>query len=136
LKREEEIMAKKKKVILAKVGLDGHDNGIRIVSKWLMDGGYEVVYAGLYNTPERVIQMAVEEGADAIGVSFLGGEHLFYARKFVRLLDQKQMSNVKLMIGGVIPPDDVEELKTLGVHAIFTPGTRRDTVLNRVASIM
>lgn len=125
-----------KRIILAKVGLDGHDNGIRIVSKWLMDGGYEVVYAGLYNTPERIVQMAIEENADAIGVSFLGGEHLFYARKFVNLLNQKKMPDVKLIIGGVIPPMDVEELKKLGVHAIFTPGTRRDAVLNSFNSIM
>jgi methylmalonyl-CoA mutase, C-terminal domain len=128
--------AKRKKIILAKVGLDGHDNGIRIVSKWLMDGGYEVVYAGLYNTPERVIQMALEENADAIGVSFLGGEHVFYARKFMRLLNEKELTELKLMIGGVIPPVDVDELKRLGVHAIFTPGTRRDAVLDRINAII
>jgi len=127
---------KKRKIILAKVGLDGHDNGIRIVSKWLMDGGYEVVYAGLYNTPERVIQMAIEEDADAIGVSFLGGEHLFYARKFMMLLNRKNAPDVRLMIGGVIPPADVEELKRIGVDAVFTPGTRRDAVLARVGSII
>ena len=128
--------AKKRKIILAKVGLDGHDNGIRIVSKWLMDAGYEVVYTGLYNTPEHIVQMTIEENADAIGMSFLGGEHLFYARKFMDLLKQESMSNVKLMIGGVIPPVDVEELKKIGVHAVFTPGTRRDTVLARVASVI
>ena len=122
--------ASRKKIILAKVGLDGHDNGIRIISKWLMDGGHEVVYAGLYNTPERIIQMALEENADVIGVSLLGGEHLFYARKFVELLAQGKMSHVKLLIGGVIPPIDVEQLKKIGVHGVFTPGTRRDTVLN------
>ena len=121
----------RKKIVLAKVGLDGHDNGIRIVSKWLMDAGYEVVYTGLYNTPERVLQIALEEDADAIGVSFLGGEHLIYAHKFVGLLREKEM-HVKLMIGGVIPPMDVEELGRLGVDAVFTPGTRRDALLNRV----
>ena len=123
---------KRKKIVLAKVGLDGHDNGIRIVSKWLMDAGYEVVYTGLYNTPERVLQIALEEDADAIGVSFLGGEHLIYAHKFVSLLREKDMLHVKLMIGGVIPPMDVEELAKLGVDAVFTPGTRRDALLNRV----
>ncbi len=124
--------ALRKKIILAKVGLDGHDNGIRIIAKWLMDGGCEVVYAGLYNTPERIIKMAVEEDADAIGVSFLGGEHLFYARKFMDLLAQEKMSHVKLMIGGVIPPVDVEELRKIGVHAVFTPGTRREAVLSSI----
>jgi methylmalonyl-CoA mutase C-terminal domain/subunit len=137
VRREEEAMTMtRKKVILAKVGLDGHDNGIRIVAKWLVDGGYEVVYAGLYNTPERVIQMAVEEDADAIGVSFLGGEHLFYARKFMDLLNEKNMPTVRLVMGGVIPPMDVEELNEIGVHAIFTPGTRRDALLQRLADIL
>jgi methylmalonyl-CoA mutase, C-terminal domain len=128
--------ARRKKFILAKVVLDGHDNGIRIVSKWLMDGGYEVVYAGLYNTPERIVQMAIEESANAIGVSFLGGEHLFYARKFMKLLGEKEMSDVKLVLGGVIPPVDVEELKRLGVHAVFTPGTRRGIMLNAMDRIV
>ena len=127
---------KRKRIILAKVGLDGHDNGIRIVAKWLRDGGYEVIYAGLYNTPKRVIQMALEEGADAIGVSFLGGEHLYYAREFMILLHEKDMPDVRLMLGGVIPPKDVEELNRLGVHAVFTPGTRRETILNRVTRIL
>ena len=128
--------AKKRKIIVAKVGLDGHDNGIRIVSKWLMDAGYEVVYTGLYNTPEHIVQMTIEENADAIGVSFLGGEHLFYARKFMDLLKQENISNVKLMIGGVIPPVDVEELKKIGVHAVFTPGTRREALLGNINSIL
>ena len=127
---------KRKRVILAKVGLDGHDNGIRIVSKWLMDGGYEVVYAGLYNTPERVIQMAVEENADAIGVSFQGGGHIHYGRTFMKLLREKQMSEVKLLMGGVIPPMDVDELNKIGVHAVFTPGTRREVMLSRIAAIL
>ena len=127
---------KKNKIVLAKVGLDGHDNGIRIVSKWLMDDGYEVVYAGLYNTPERVIRMAVEEDADAIGVSFLGGEHLFYARKFISLLNMENAPDVRFMIGGVIPPVDVEELKSMGVDAVFTPGTRRDALLIRVGDVI
>jgi methylmalonyl-CoA mutase C-terminal domain/subunit len=122
----------KKKIILAKVGLDGHDNGIRIVSKWLMDGGYEVVYTGLYNTPERVLQIALEENADAIGVSFLGGEHVAYAHRFVTLLKEKEMAHLKLIIGGVIPPVDVAELNRIGVHAVFTPGTRRDALLNKL----
>jgi methylmalonyl-CoA mutase, C-terminal domain len=127
---------KGKKVILAKVGLDGHDNGIRIVAKWLTDGGYEVVYAGLYNTPERVIQMALEEDAAVIGVSFLGGEHVFYARKFTDLLNEKNMNGVRLVMGGVIPPMDLAELYKIGVHAVFTPGTRKEALLQRLAAIL
>ena len=127
---------KKKRLILAKVGLDGHDNGIRIISKWLTDAGYEVIYAGLYNTPEGVIRMAEEEDADAIGVSFLGGEHIFYARKLVSLLNERSMTGVKLLMGGVIPPVDVEELNRIGVHAIFTPGTRKEAMLRRIEAIL
>ena len=100
---------------------------MRIVSKWLVDGGYEVVYAGLYSVPERIVQMAVEESADAIGVSFLSGEHLFYADRFRSLLEEHRLSHVKLIMGGVIPPGDVGKLKSLGVAAVFTLGTRRRT---------
>jgi methylmalonyl-CoA mutase C-terminal domain/subunit len=130
------VTMKRKRIILAKVGLDGHDNGIRIVSKWLTDAGYEVIYAGLYNTPEGVIRMAEEEDADAIGVSFLGGEHIFYARKFVSLLNERGMTGVKLLMGGVIPPVDVEELNKIGVHGIFTPGTRKEAVLKRLEAVL
>ena len=126
----------RKRILLAKVGLDGHDNGIRIVAKWLMDAGYEVIYAGLYNTPERVIRMAIEENADAIGVSFLGGEHRFYAGKLTGLRREQDMGDVKLILGGVIPPADVEELKVLGIDAVFTPGTRRDTILSTIGAIL
>ena len=97
-----------------------------------MDSGYEVIYAGLYNTPERIVQMAVHEHADAIGISFLGGEHLFYADKLVTLLQEEDMGGVKLIIGGVIPPTDVDELKKRGVDAVFTPGTMRETIIHTI----
>ena len=122
----------KKRIIIGKIGLDSHDNGIRIVSKWLMDSGYEVIYAGLYNTPERIVQMAVHEHTDAIGISFLGGEHLFYADKLVALLQKEDMGDVKLIIGGVIPPTDVDVLKKRGVDAVFTPGTMRETIIHTI----
>lgn len=125
---------KRKKIVLAKVGLDGHDNGLQIVSMWLVEAGYEVVYAGLYNTPERVVKTVLEEDAGAIGLSFLGGGHLHYARTFVDLLREKDLADVKLIIGGVIPPSDVEALGTIGVDAVFTPGTRKDAILQRLSS--
>lgn len=124
--------SKRKRIVLGKLGLDSHDNGIRIISKWLMDSGYEIIYAGLYNTPERIVQMAMEETADAIGISFLGGEHLYYADKVIELLREKDMRDVKLIIGGVIPPDDVDELHKLGVNTVFTPGTMRDTMIRTI----
>jgi methylmalonyl-CoA mutase C-terminal domain/subunit len=99
------------------------------VAKWLLDAGFEVVYAGLYNSPETLVQTAIQEGVDAIGCSFLGGEHLFYTRKLTDLMDEKQVRKVKIILGGVIPPDDIEDLKRLGVACVFTPGTLRDTII-------
>ena len=125
-------MSKSKRIIVGKMGLDSHDNGIRIVAKWLMDTGYEVIYAGLYNTADRMVQMAMEEDADAIGVSFLGGEHLFYADELIRLLKVQDMGHVRTLLGGVISPQDVDMLKEIGVDAVFTPGTMRDEILGRI----
>ncbi len=126
---------RKKRVIVGKLGLDSHDNGLRIVARWLRDGGYEVIYAGLYNTTERMVEMAVQEGADAIGVSFLGGEHLHYAGELVHTLKQKDLEDVKVIMGGVIPPDDVEKLKRAGVHAVFTPGAMREAILADIEGV-
>ena len=129
-------MPKSKRIIVGKMGLDSHDNGIRIIAKWLMDTGYEVIYAGLYNTTERMVKMAIEEDADAIGVSFLGGEHLFYADELIRLLKEQDMAHVRTLLGGVISPEDVESLKKIGVDAVFTPGTMRDEILERIDQLL
>lgn len=129
-------MSKRKRFIICKLGLDAHDNGLRIVAKWLMDNGYEVIYAGLYNTPDRIVQMAVEEDADAIGISFLGGEHLFYADRLIRLLKEQDMGRVRTLFGGVISPQDVDSLKKIGVDAVFTPGTMRDEILDRIDHLL
>lgn len=129
-------MSKRKRLIICKLGLDAHDNGLRIVAKWLVDNGYEVIYAGLYNTPDRIVQMAVEEDADAIGISFLGGEHLFYADRLMRLLKEQDMGRVRTLFGGVISPQDVDSLKKIGVDAVFTPGTMRDEILDRIDHLL
>jgi methylmalonyl-CoA mutase C-terminal domain/subunit len=129
-------MSKGKRIIVGKMGLDSHDNGIRIVAKWLMDTGYEVIYAGLYNTAERMVQMAIEEDADAIGVSFLGGEHIFYADELIRLLKEQDMAHVRTLLGGVISPEDVDSLREIGVDAVFTPGTMRDEILERIGHLL
>jgi methylmalonyl-CoA mutase C-terminal domain/subunit len=122
----------KNRLLLGKMGLDAHDNGIIIVAKWLLDAGFEVVYAGIYNTPESLLQSALQEGVDAIGCSFLGGEHLFYMRKLTELLKTRQINKIKLIVGGVIPPEDVDELKRLGV----TPGTMRDTIIETLTDFL
>jgi methylmalonyl-CoA mutase C-terminal domain/subunit len=128
--------SKGKRIVVGKMGLDSHDNGIRIIAKWLMDTGYEVIYAGLYNTTERMVQMAIEEDADAIGVSFLGGEHLFYADELVRLLRKQDMAHVRTLLGGVISPEDVESMRKVGVDAVFTPGTMRAEILERIDHLL
>ena len=128
-------MSKQRRFIGGKIGLDAHDNGLRIVAKWLMDSGYEVIYAGLYNTPDRLGQMAVEEDVDAMGISFLGGEHLYYAKELIERLKEKDMGHVKVIIGGVIPPDDVMALKKVGVHAVFTPGTTKQRILDNIEAL-
>ena len=126
----------KTRLLLGKMGLDAHDNGIIIVAKWLSDAGFEVVYAGIYNTPESLLQTALQEGVNAIGCSFLGGEHLFYMRKLTELLQARQMNRIKLIVGGVIPPEDVDELKRLGVGCVFTPGTMRDTIIEALTNFL
>jgi len=125
----------KKRILLGKLGLDAHDNGIIIVAKWLSDAGFEVVYAGMYNSPESLMQSAVQESVDAIGCSFLGGEHLYYARKLTELMQDGDLKNLKLILGGVIPPEDVDELKRLGVDQVFTPGTMRDTIIESIRKL-
>ena len=126
----------KKRILLGKMGLDAHDNGIIIVAKWLSDAGFEVVYAGLYNTPESLVQSAMQEGVDAIGCSFLGGEHLYYAQRLKDVMRQRNLGNTKLILGGVIPPEDVDALKGLGVDAVFTPGTLRDTIIESIRRLL
>ena len=125
-------MKNRKRILIGKIGLDGHDNGIRIVSKWLADAGLEVIYLGLYNTPEGIVRAVLQENADLIGCSFLGGEHLFYCKKLLHLLRENGLEDKKFIVGGVIPPDDVRALKAMGVSAIFTPGTMRDTIIRKV----
>ena len=129
-------MKERKRILIGKIGLDGHDNGIRIVSKWLADAGFEVIYLGLYNTPEGIVKAVIQENADLIGCSFLGGEHLFYCRKLLHLLRQNGLDDKKLIVGGVIPPDDVKTLKDMGVSAIFTPATMKNTVIQRVRELV
>ena len=129
-------MENRKRILIGKIGLDGHDNGVRIVSKWLADAGLEVIYLGLYNTPDGIVRAVIQENVDLIGCSFLGGEHLFYCKKLLHLLRENGLGDRKLIVGGVIPPDDVKALKAMGVSAIFTPGTMRDTILQKVKELV
>jgi methylmalonyl-CoA mutase, C-terminal domain len=125
-----------RRILLAKIGLDSHDNGLRIIARWLMDSGYEVIYAGVYNSPEGVVKMALQEHVRAIGISFLGGGHLFYTGGLLQLMKEQGVTDVVLFAGGVIPPRDVEKMKRMGVGAVFTPGARRSAILETIDGLL
>ena len=115
-------MDRKIRVLIAKVGLDGHDRGAKVVAASLRDAGMEVIYTGLRKTPEMIVEAAIQEDADAIGVSILSGAHMTIFPKVLRLLKERGADDILLFGGGVIPEKDVEELKKLGVGELFTPG--------------
>ena len=111
------------RVIVAKVGLDGHDRGAKIIARALRDAGMEVIYTGLHQTPEQVAEAAIQEDADAIGISILSGAHMTLVPRIVELLAEQGADDVAVFCGGTIPKDDIEKLKELGVGEVFTPGT-------------
>ena len=125
----------KNRIILAKFGLDGHDNGVKTIAKWLRDAGFEVIYMGLYNTAEGIIKAAQEEDVNIIGASFLEGEQMYYIPRLLELAREKRMKDVKFAVGGVIPPDDVKQLKEMGVDAVYTPGTPRETIIDGIKAL-
>lgn len=120
---------KKIRVLMAKAGLDGHDRGVKVVARALRDAGMEVIYTGLHNTPEQVVTAALQEDVDVIGVSILSGAHMTIFPRIVQLLKANQMEDVVLMGGGIIPDDDKEELKKLGVREIFGPGASTQDIV-------
>jgi methylmalonyl-CoA mutase C-terminal domain/subunit len=120
------------RVLVAKVGLDGHDRGARVIASALRDAGMEVIYTGLRKTPELVVRAALQEDVDVVGVSILSGAHLTLLPKLRRLMDDEGLSDVPLVAGGVIPDSDIEELKHRGVAAVFTPGTRLDDIVSYI----
>ncbi len=111
------------RVLIAKVGLDGHDVGARIVALGLRDAGMEVIYTGLRRTPEQVVRAAIEEDVDVIGVSILSGAHLVHLSKIRRLLDEQGAADIRLVAGGVIPQEDIPALEQAGVSRVFVSGT-------------
>jgi methylmalonyl-CoA mutase C-terminal domain/subunit len=122
-------MAKKIRVLIAKVGLDGHDRGAKVVAAALRDAGMEVIYTGLRKTPEMVVEAAIQEDVDAIGVSILSGAHMTILPKITALLKEKGMNDVLLFGGGIIPEKDIQELKQLGVGELFTPGASTQSIV-------
>lgn len=108
---------------MAKVGLDGHDRGAKIIARALRDAGMEVIYTGLHQTPEQVVETAIQEDADAIGVSILSGAHMTLIPRIIELLREQGADDILVFCGGTIPKDDIPKLKELGVGEVFTPGT-------------
>jgi len=117
------VVERKIRVVVAKVGLDGHDRGAKVVARALRDAGMEVVYTGLHQTPEQVVEAAIQEDADAIGVSILSGAHMTLLPRIMRLLEEAGADDILVFAGGTIPKRDAEKLKEMGVGEVFGPGT-------------
>lgn len=116
------------RVLVAKVGLDGHDRGAKVIATSLRDAGMEVIYTGLRQTPEMVVNAALQEDVDAIGVSILSGAHMTVFPKIIEVMKQKRLSNVLLTGGGIIPDADISKLNEMGVGQLFSPGTTMNTI--------
>jgi methylmalonyl-CoA mutase C-terminal domain/subunit len=121
---------RKLRILVAKPGLDGHDRGAKIVARALADAGYEVVYTGLHQTPEMIAAAAVQESVDAVGLSIMSGAHMTHFPAVLEALRARGAGEVVLFGGGVVPDDDVQELKRQGVAAIFTPGTSTQEIVD------
>ncbi len=120
------------RVLVAKVGLDGHDRGAKVIASMLRDAGMEVIYTGLRQTPQMVVQAALQEDVDVIGVSILSGAHLTVFPKILTLMHENQMNDVLLTGGGIIPEDDMQQLRQMGVGELFPPGTDTATIVNYI----
>lgn len=120
------------RVLIAKVGLDGHDRGAKVIASFLRDAGMEVIYTGLRQTPEMVVNAALQEDVDAIGISILSGAHMTIFPRIKHLMDQNEMQDVLLTGGGIIPADDMKKLNDLGVGQLFAPGTQTDVIVNYI----
>jgi methylmalonyl-CoA mutase C-terminal domain/subunit len=115
-------MSRRIRVVVAKPGLDGHDRGAKIIARTLRDAGMEVIYTGLHQTPEQIVETAIQEDADAVGISILSGAHMTLVPKILEGLKSQGADDVLVVVGGTIPADDVAELKRLGVAEVYTPG--------------
>lgn len=116
-------MERKIRVLVAKAGLDGHDRGAKVVAAALRDAGMEVIYTGLRQTPEMIVEAAIQEDVDAIGISILSGAHMTIFPRILNLMKEKKVDDILLFGGGIIPEDDLKKLKELGIGELFTPGT-------------
>jgi methylmalonyl-CoA mutase, C-terminal domain len=123
---------KRLRILVAKPGLDGHDRGAKIIARALRDGGFEVIYTGLHQTPEMIAEAAVQEDVDAVGLSILSGAHMTLFPEVIRLLKEKGVDDVTIFGGGIIPDEDARKLAEMGVKAIFTPGASTEDIVKWV----
>jgi methylmalonyl-CoA mutase, C-terminal domain len=122
------------RVVVAKPGLDGHDRGAKIIARGLRDAGMEVIYTGLHQTPEQILETVIQEDADAVGLSILSGAHMTLVPRILQLMRKQNVEDVTVVVGGTIPRDDVDELLAQGVAAVFTPGATTDTIIEFLRS--
>lgn len=126
----------KARILVAKLGLDGHDRGARLITRILMDAGFEVIYTGLRQSPESVVHAALQEDVDMVGISILSGSHLSLVPRVLGLLRERQMSDVAVVVGGIIPGADIEKLKAAGVAAVFGPGAGDAEIVGTVKELI
>ncbi|MFC1905111.1 cobalamin B12-binding domain-containing protein [Chloroflexota bacterium] len=123
---------KRIRVLITKVGLDGHDRGAKVISKFMRDAGMEVVYLGLFQTPEGIVQAAIEEDVDVIGLSILSGEHLTLLPEVMKLVKKRGLNDVSVVVGGIIPRRHIPQLKEAGVSEVFETGTPIDSIIKYI----
>jgi len=123
---------RRKRVVIAKPGLDGHDRGAKVIARALRDAGLEVIYTGLRQSPEQIVAAAAQEDADVIGLSILSGAHLPICRRVLELLRERDMESVRVFVGGIIPAQDIAELQRLGVAGVFLPGASTQDVVRAI----
>src|SRR3954451_4578820 len=122
--------SQKIRVVVAKPGLDGHDRGAKIIARALRDAGMEVIYTGLHQTPEQIVETVLQEDADAVGLSILSGAHMTRVPRVIELLKEQDAGDVLVTVGGTIPNQDIPQLKELGVAEVFTPGAPTQTIID------
>ncbi len=128
-------MEKRIRVVVGKPGLDGHDRGSKVVARALRDAGMEVIYTGIRQTPEEIVNTVLQEDADILGLSILSGAPMKLCQKIIKLMKEKEI-NVPIFLGGIIPADDIPELKKMGVNEVFGPGTSFEDIIKRVKEIV
>ncbi|MEJ5165945.1 MAG: cobalamin B12-binding domain-containing protein [Thermoanaerobaculia bacterium] len=128
-------MEKKIRVLIAKPGLDGHDRGAKVVARALRDAGMEVIYTGLRQTPEQIVKAAIQEDVDVVGLSILSGAHMVLVPEVLKKLKENDAEDIKVVVGGIIPEKDEEELLSLGVKAVFTPGTSTQKIVEIIKEL-